>query len=77
MRMAASRRLSQERGEGAGLPQWTVGFPRRITESCSKGTIIVIIMNLCNFLFCTKMSRTLGTGQVNPGVGGVEIYHNR
>ena len=27
-------------------------FSRRITESCSNGTIIVIIMNLCNFRFC-------------------------
>ena len=26
-------------------------FSRRITESCSNGTIIVIIMNLCNFPF--------------------------
>ena len=26
-------------------------FSRRITESCSNGTIIVIIMNLCNFRF--------------------------
>ena len=52
MRMAASRGLSQERGG-------------RI-ESCLHGTIIVIIMNLCNFLFRIKLLGTLGTGQVNP-----------
>lgn len=52
-------------------------FTRRITESCSNGTIIVIIMNLFNFLFYIKISGTLGTGQVNPGVSRVEIYHNR
>ena len=34
-----------------------------MTESCSNGTIIVIIMNLCNFIFCSKISGTLGTGQ--------------
>src|SRR5207248_955725 len=52
-------------------------FSRRITESCSNGTIIVIIMNLCNFRFGINRSGTLGTGQVNPGVSRVEISHNR
>lgn len=28
-------------------------------------------------LFCIKISGALGTGQVNPDVGRVEIYHNR
>jgi len=32
-------------------------FSRRITESCSNGTIIVIIMNLCNFRFCIRNTR--------------------
>src|SRR4030088_121362 len=61
--MAASRGRSQERGGRTARP---------ITESCSNGTIIVIIMNWCNFLFCIKISGTLGTGQVNPGVSRVD-----
>ena len=39
-----------------------------IIEACLMRTIIVIIMNLCNFMFRIKMSGTIGTGQVNPGV---------
>jgi hypothetical protein len=34
-------------------------------------------MNLCNFPFGIDTLGTLGTGQVNPGVSRVEIYHNR
>src|SRR5207237_121179 len=32
-------------------------FSRRITESCSNGTIIVIIMNLCNCRLSAKLQR--------------------
>jgi hypothetical protein len=35
-------------------------FSRRITESCSSGTIIVIVMTLCNCRFCINISGTLG-----------------
>jgi hypothetical protein len=44
-----------------------------MTESCSSGTIIVIIMNLFDFLFCIKISGTLGTGPVDSGVRRAEI----
>jgi hypothetical protein len=50
-----------------------MAFSRRVTDSCSNGTIIVIIMKLCNCLFCIKMSGTLGTGQVIPDASRVEI----
>jgi hypothetical protein len=30
-------------------------FSRRVTESCADGTIIVIIMNLCNCLSCIRI----------------------
>ena len=37
-------------------------FSLRITESCFNGTIIVIIMKLCNLRVCINISGTLGTG---------------
>jgi hypothetical protein len=53
--------------EGAQIIEQDPKAPsRRIIESCSIGTIIVIIMNLCNCLFCAKVSGALGTGQVSP-----------
>jgi len=35
---------------------WIADSSRRTTKSCSNGTIIVIIMNLCNFLSCIKIA---------------------
>ena len=53
-------------------------FSRRITESCSNGTIIVIIMNLCNFRFGINTHQER-SGQVRliRVVSRVEVYHNR